>query len=919
MGRIQSDVGLVTGLNIGDTVTKLMALEAKPRDLLVARTKKLQDEQTALTELTTLLVSTEYVTDNLGKTDLYSKRAVSSSNSSVLAATVTGTPALGTYQYTALRMARSQQLMSRGVASDTEPIGAGTFTFRFGAGVDRTAAADMLGQGSGFVRGKIRITDRSGTSAEIDLTTAQSLDDVLDAINRNTQINVSAVAHGDGIRLIDNTGATTSNLKVQEIGTGRTAASLGLAGLNASASVADGQAIVRLSSATRLSELNDGTGFNPDRVVEDVNFQLRDGTTGTINFSPIISGSSSVDKEVTLGDVVDVINQASPGKLKAEIDSDGLRLKITDLTTGSSDFTLTAAFESPALRELGLDSTASNGVITGRRIVGGAKTVLMSSLNGGQGYGSLGEIQLTDRSGATATVDLAGAETLDEVLDRINASGLGISAGVNQARNGITLTDTTGQTTSNLIIASADGTGSAEKLGLAANVAGTSKNSGDLHLAVVGRGTRLSALNGGAGVARGTFTITDTNGVKSTVDLRGTSINTVDDVLVAINRAASGVHAELNATGDGIVIRDTAHGALALKVEEGGSTTAADLHLVGGTTTVDVNGTQTQVVNGATTYSITLDSQHSLAGLAAAINSAGGGLTATVLNDGSGTPYRLSLTSQRAGAAGELLIDTSSMALTLDETVSGQDALIALGDASSTGTTLVSSASNTFSNVMPGAKLEIKGTSTTPVSVTVQNTQTDLMASLRLFVTNYNKFRTRLQALTAYDSEAETRAILNGTSTALRLDQDMSQVISGASNPGGTVRSLAQLGVSIDQDGSLTLDEDKFNTLYESNPDGIKQFFTTATTGFSARMHSTLEQLSGVDNSLLTSRLDSLATSIEKNSARADAMKARLEKQTEALYLKFYNMELAISKMKASLNALSSVAYIDSSGSTSSS
>ncbi len=93
---------------------------------------------------------------------------------------------------------------------------------------------------------------------------------------------------------------------------------------------------------------------------------------------------------------------------------------------------------------MGLTGTAVDGVITGRRIISGANTVLLSSLGGGKGLGELGAINLTDRNGASATVDLSNAETLEDVIEAINAAPVQITARVNQARNGIELMDTSG-------------------------------------------------------------------------------------------------------------------------------------------------------------------------------------------------------------------------------------------------------------------------------------------------------------------------------------------------------------------------------------------------------------------------------------------------------------------------------------------
>ena len=75
------------------------------------------------------------------------------------------------------------------------------------------------------------------------------------------------------------------------------------------------------------------------------------------------------------------------------------------------------------------------------------------------------------------------------------AAGIGITADFNSSRTGLVLTDTTGSTSGNLIVASGDATGTAEKLQLAANAAQDQIDSGDLHRQVVSFGTLLSSYN----------------------------------------------------------------------------------------------------------------------------------------------------------------------------------------------------------------------------------------------------------------------------------------------------------------------------------------------------------------------------------------------------------------------------------------
>ncbi len=168
MGRIQSNIGLISGMPIGEIVDSLTALAARPRDLLMERTTKLQQEQLAVTELTGVLASVQYILKSLGKHDLYGQRKAVSSDPDTLSATLTGEPPKGSYQFTPLRMAQGQQFLSSRFRNDSDPIGGGKLTFRFGDHVQRDTRLEFFNGGAGVTRGEIRITDRSGASAEID-------------------------------------------------------------------------------------------------------------------------------------------------------------------------------------------------------------------------------------------------------------------------------------------------------------------------------------------------------------------------------------------------------------------------------------------------------------------------------------------------------------------------------------------------------------------------------------------------------------------------------------------------------------------------------------------------------------------------------------------------------------------------------
>ena len=914
MAGITPTTGLITGIPIQDTVDKLIALQAQPRDRWVSQQKVLQAEQAAVGDLTALTLGVQFAARRLSNLDLFSARKTTSSDPTLLTATA-GTGAVpGQYQFVAVRAAQSQHALSTGLAASDAALGGGTFTVRYGGQVDNGIALADLNSGAGVSRGKIKITDRNGDSAIVDLRYAQTIDDVLTAINSADEIGVKAAAVGDHIELTDSSGGT-GNLRVQEVGGGTTAAGLGLAGINAASDQAAGSNLVQLFSGIGLDQLRDGNGLSLRPELPDLQVTLHDGSSLGIDLNPADEAAPK-----TLGNLLDKINAADPAKLHAQISADGKRIELHDLTSGSSTFAVTSPVGGSVAEELGLTGADSGGVITGNRLISGLKTTLLASLGGGDGLGQLGSIQLTDRSGQTATVNLAGAETLDGVITAINGAGLGIKAAYNSAHSGLVLTDTTGQTTSNLIVADADGTNTATKLGLAKSVAATTINSGTLNRQTVSRNTLLSSYNGNQGVRAGTILVTDSSGKTASVNLASAGAKTIGDAIDAINALPNGVKARLNDAGDGIALIDTAGGSGTLTVADSGTGKAAtDLHIVGSGTATTEGGNPAQLIDGSTTYKVQLEAGDTLDDLVQKLNDLGGGFNASVFDDGAGSLRKhLSLLSGVVGAAGQLVIDGSSFGLDFHDLTTAQDALLQIGGAGTTGV-LVSSPDGKFKSVQPGLDTTLVAASPDTVTVGVSQTADNIASALQLFVDQYNKLRDKLKVYTAFDADAGTKGTLFGSSETLRLDNDLSQLVTGRYFNDGQVRSLAELGVSVDDQGKLALDKDKLQQRFDADPESVTEFFADKDRGFAAKVDTALESLVGRDRSLLVTRNQSLQTKIDDYTTRIDNFTARLDKSRERLLTQFNNLELVIGRLQNNLTAINQIASIAPISSSSSS
>lgn len=897
MGRIQSDVGLVTGINIKDTVDKLIELQARPRDAATQRQAELKAQQTAVSELLALTLGVQIAGKKFKDASLYTKQDVTSSNAAILTANATGAVPSGSYQFVPIRKASASHLLAAGLSSRDTALGGGEFSFRLGPGVDEAADLSELNGGNGIVPGKIRITDRSGATAVIDLRYAHNIDDILTAINQTDGISVQAQAVGDRLKLVDTSGGSL-NLKVGEVSGGTTAASLGLAGINVAANSAAGQDIVRLFSGLDIGRLNDGNGLSIRAALPDLHVTLRDGTSLDVDFRSLTTGAR---QEKTLGDLLTTINEASPTKLKAELSADGDHVVLTDLSTDTGGtFAVTSPASGNVAKELGLTGTAVGGVITSEKLLGGLASVSLRTLGGGDGLGTLGLLTLTDRSGASASVNLSGASTLDQVIDAINSAGIGITASLNSNHTGLVLADTTGLSASNLIVASGDATGTAEKLQLAVNASQNQVNSGDLHRQVVSFGTLLSSYNSGKGVSAGSFLITNSNGQSGAINLTQLGAKTIGDVITAINGLGIGVEAKINDAGDGIALIDSAGGTGSLTVADvGNSKSAAELHLLG-------NSTPT-TIDGSTTAKITLTATDTLENLVTKINALNTGVSASIVSDSSGSlRYHLSLTSSITGKVGQIIANGSALGLNFSELSKAQDALVQFGGAGGTPQLLTTS-SNTFQNVTTGLDITLVGESLDPITITVANTSSSISSQVQLFVDQYNKVRDKLDKVTFFNETDQSTGILFGSTETLRLESDLSRLITGRFFGVGPVQNLAQIGVTVGQDGKLSFDKSKLEKVFDDDPEGLKKFFSDDKLGFGAKAHAAIELLVGVDNSVLVNRSSTLNQQVEDIVKRIETLTGRLDRSRERLLNDFYNMELAINKIKANLTSIGQI------------
>lgn len=253
---------------------------------------------------------------------------------------------------------------------------------------------------------------------------------------------------------------------------------------------------------------------------------------------------------------------------------------------------------------------------------------------------------------------------------------------------------------------------------------------------------------------------------------------------------------------------------------------------------------------GGQSFNVTIDdTDDTLSGIAAAINSASGnpGVTATVLqgNDGAYLVLSSALTgasntiqvSSSGGDGGLAQLDYSSSDTTnYTEQTLPQDAKVDIAGVS------YDSPSNTVTGALTGITLDLL--STTPsgsnATLTVSNDTSTVAANIESFVSAYNTLMQQLSTLGGYDASSGVAGPMQGNSLLTQIQSSIQNVVFGVVDTGSpTYDSLASIGITANSDGSLSVNDATLQNALSTNFNAVSQLFSS-TSGVAAQLNAQL-------------------------------------------------------------------------------
>ena len=401
-----------------------------------------------------------------------------------------------------------------------------------------------------------------------------------------------------------------------------------------------------------------------------------------------------------------------------------------------------------------------------------------------------------------------------------------------------------------------------------------------------------------AAVASASLTANDTIALRTVAEGSDHSLTVTGGTALAAlgltaGATATGGDAIVDVDGTTTTITDVSAGAQVTLPSGGAGTITAELSgpLQAGTATV------TQATPGGGT----------LSELVSTINSSDLGYTAAAINTGNG--YRLQLTANETGAASAFTPDPGLFGSMSFETLSvGTDAeLTVQGDNPFT----ITSASNSFSELLPGVTVTVNDVTTTPVTVTTERNVEAVTESVNELVTKLNEVLTRIADSTA--NNPGSRSVLQGNREARAVADRLRTALVGPVD-GNALSSVGVVGIELTREGTLTFDQAKFTQALESDPDAMTELFTdrTAGTGLGAvagvldRLVDAAEGAASVGGGALYTATQASERRIEDYGRQIDALERRLEIKETSLRQTYANLEVALGGLQQQSSYLSS-------------
>lgn len=339
---------------------------------------------------------------------------------------------------------------------------------------------------------------------------------------------------------------------------------------------------------------------------------------------------------------------------------------------------------------------------------------------------------------------------------------------------------------------------------------------------------------------------------------------------VAVSAGSTAVPGSTSFTVDSLAARHTVVGTSAYDAASGLQLTIADRS------------------DPSTPTSVSIPANTSLTDAVKLINDAKAGVTASIVGGN-----RLQLAATSTGLDGAFDVTGGSFG-TVQEGADAKVTVKGTGDYSFSTT----SASNTFTDLLPGVTLTVGAVTTDPVTVEVTSDPDAVANAVQNLVTAANAVLSSISGYT--DTSTGSNAVLKGDSTLRGLS---GKVLDAVANAIGGTASAAQAGIQLTRYGTIAFDKDTFTKALAADPTLTRSLVngstgTPAVAGVAQRLLDVVTEASDSVTGTLVTRAKSEDDESTDLQSQIDDWDRRLALRRTTLENQFTAMETALSSLK---------------------
>lgn len=403
---------------------------------------------------------------------------------------------------------------------------------------------------------------------------------------------------------------------------------------------------------------------------------------------------------------------------------------------------------------------------------------------------------------------------------------------------------------------------------------------------------------------------------KSQIDAASTTVSQISSKLSALKTAALALttttgFASYAATSTDNSVVGSATGAAQVgsydvTVSQLASTqkTRATASFASSTTALGLTGSFAIQVGTGAAVNVTIAAGDSLGDIASKISASGTRVAASLMNDGSG--YRLALQGLDTGASNAFTITETGTSFGFTNYRPAQDAVFEVDDIPMTR------ASNQVTGAIGGVTLALTKVTTTPATITISSDTGSLKQKINALVSAYNDVVNAGHAAAGFGSATASNPVLQADGAIRTSLHRINDVVTGAV-PGatGVYRTLYAIGMSLNNDGTLTFDGAKLDAAMAADPTGVRRLFVTdvsiGATGVMKTLTDAVDKLTTGQGAPIKARLDSLSAQSKRLADSQTEIQTRVDSYQTQLQKQFSAMDQIVGKYKTMANALTGV------------